>query len=374
MQQNNLISRSPENFIVFKRRDILLYGLIFCLWVALLWLITGGYNDEPWLVSWHRWDSLLYQQIFETGYSFKLLGFPPLYPLLIGFISKISFLSFHTAAVIVNILSYFFGSVFLSETLATKFNVTSSRFWLFIFALSAPASYFVFSAYTDTLFFFLLWLLIAITIQEWWKIKPWAQYFYGLLFIILPLVRLTGYAFLSWVLLKRWAAGLVLIPMVVWSYLNYYYTKDIFFFLNAQKLFGMPPGGFFTGLHYSLSYVTHVPVLFSDDWNNWLAISVLPIIFLVAMILTGIWLAFRKQWLLVLTLFSILFISFNQSIWRSEVRYEMPLHGVLGLMLLCISNSTRKKWLRPLFFIVLGLSFLIQFYFAIVFRSNGWAF
>lgn len=367
---------SPQKDVAtFQRENLYVYGAIYVLWTLLLVIVTDWYSAGPWFAQWNRWDSEWYQQIFENGYDpVRLLVYPPVYPFVVGLLSKISFLSFHAAAVVVNTLSYFAGLVILSEALSAKFDLRQYRIWLFLFALSTPASYFVLSSYSDSLFFFLLWLLIAITILEWWKIKPWIKYLYGALFILLPAVRITGYALLSWTVVKRWAAALVLVTLAGWLYLHYYYTGDPFFFLKGQELFGMAPGGFFSGLYHSWSNLTNMPVpLFSDDWNNWLAISLLPIIMLIIMVATGIWLAYKQQWLLALTLFSLVIMSFNQGMWRSVVRYIMPLYGLLGLMLLDISEPPQGR-LRWIFFTVLGLSFLIQFYFAIIFHSGGWAF
>src|SRR5579872_1431713 len=143
---------------MLPRKDILTYGLIFWAWILLTWLVTGGYGNRLWFAGWWRWDAIWYEKIAQSGYRVKrLLAFPPVYPSLIGFISKASFLPFHAAAFGVNALSYFAGLVILSETLTEHFKL-SCRFWLFAFALSAPASYFMFAAYTDSLFFFLLWL------------------------------------------------------------------------------------------------------------------------------------------------------------------------------------------------------------------------
>ena len=76
-------------------------------------------------------------------------------------------------------------------------------FAILVFILSAPAAYFVFTSYSDIVFMLLLWVLL------WLALSPSRLRGHGnliaqsLILLVLPWIRLTGYALASWLLDRK---------------------------------------------------------------------------------------------------------------------------------------------------------------------------
>jgi hypothetical protein len=350
------------------------YCSTFVVWVLLIFFATGGLHGSSWLAAWQQWDARWYEQIWREGYPKadpRTLVFPPGYPLFVGAISKLFSTSFFGTAVILN-LAFFLGTaILIAEWLSQKFGIPACL--LFVFMLSAPAAYFSFTAYSDLIFMFLLWISVWLALGG----PRGHEALIGeiaLLFVI-PWIRLTGYALASWLLARRTAALAVLASLGVWLAFNRLVAGSSLYFLHAQQLFAMPRGNFLSGLADSLFQLVYS--FTKRGITIWLEFGFLPLFYLIALISAGIWLVKRREGLLAITLLSILAISYNQSVWRSVVRYDLPLTPVLCLPLLMAGKSRSRAigyCSHAIFWALTVSQFALQIYFARLFHSGGWAF
>jgi hypothetical protein len=351
------------------------YLSVYLLWILLIFYATRGSSGQgrSWLAGWQQWDAHWYEQIWREGYPAadpRTLVFPPGYPVIVGIISKLFRASFFATAVVLNLAAFFCCAVLISEWLSRKFTV--SGYLLFMFALSAPAAYFAFTAYSDVLFMLLLWVLLWLSLAERdpGGYKSIAQ---SLFLLVLPWIRLTGYALASWLFARRIVALAVLASLALWLEFNRLIAGSAFYFLRAQELFAMPQGKFFQGFADSLIHL-------GSDWSrrtSWLEFGFLPLFYLCALATAAVWLANRREGVLALTVLSILLFSYNQGFWRSVVRYDLPLVPVLCLPLLVTAKSGTlvASYLSRAAYCALILSqFLLQIYFARLFHAGGWAF
>jgi hypothetical protein len=358
------------------------YLSIFAIWVLLIFFATGGAHRHGWLAGWQRWDAHSYEQIWRQGYPAadpRTLVFPPGYPFAIGGLSKISSLSFFTTAVIFNLAAFFAASVLISEWLSRKFVV--SAYLPFVFALSAPAAYFAFTAYSDILFMLLLWVLLRLAVPARGAPRDRRDRGYKVaiaescLLFALPWIRLTGYALASWLLTRRMIALAVLGSLALWLALNRTIAGSAFYFLHAQELFSMPRGNFFQGLAHSAMHLASD--VSGGRTLNWLEFGFLPLFYLVVLTAAAIWLAKKREGLLALSTFAILVLSYNQGFWRSVVRYDLPLTPLLCLPLLVTSKSPSRTVFhlrQAAFYALVLVQFSLQIYFARIFHTGGWAF
>lgn len=358
------------------RSHLKYYILIYLVWIAGLWALTGGLeNPLAWPYSWNKWDALWYQKIWEHGYLLSdpmTFAFPPAYSYLIGGLAKLFGTHFHITALAVNCLAFFGFAMLAAEVLASQFKV--SRLAMFAFALTSPTSYFVFTTYSDSVFALLMWGAIFTALLYPHSFK--ARIVEVLLLFAMPWFRLTGYAMASWLLVRRWSVLVVFVSLAGWMALNWLISGDALHFLEVQKLFSMEKGGFLEGLAYSWRDFHQFPAPFSEGFDSWLQFHFLPLVYLVLFFVTGLWLLWRKQWLLALTLGSVFFMSHNQSFWRSVIRYNSPLIPLLGVALW--SWGARLKYKNAFawgFVVVIGIVQLcLQVHFAKLFRAGFWGF
>ena len=349
---------------------------IFFLWVLLIFYATRSSDRSSWLTGWQRWDARWYEQIWREGYPVadpRTLVFPPGYPLAIGALAKLFFQPFLATAVVLNLAALFAAAVLISEWFSRKFRV--SAYLVFCFALSTPAAYFAFTAYSDLLFMLLLWFLLWIALSAANPSRKRTLIAESSLLFALPWIRLVGYALASWLFARRATALAVLASLALWLGFNRLITGNAFYFLHAQELFAMPQGTFVQGLADSLQH-------FASDLRDghamtWLEFGCLPLVYLVALTTAAIWLAKRREGLLALTVLSLLALSYNQGFWRSVVRYDLPLTPVLCLPLLVASESRPRMTsylYKGAFYALTIAQFSLQIYFARIFHSGEWAF
>lgn len=384
-----------------KLDHLLLYFILFLLWVVMIWLATHSLTINEWnfsltwLNDWKRWDAEWYERIWSDGYTRdrRALAFPPGFPWLAGSFSLLTSIPFHRASTLVNLAAYFAAGVIATETLNERFKL--SRASIFTFFLASPTGYFAFAPYSDAVFMTLFWIAIRLGLQRpshlSWKEKILA----GMTFFIMPWMRITSYSLISWVLLRRWYTLSLLVSFGCWMGLNATIAEDPLYFLDAQKVFAMPEGNLIDGLRSATS--NFIPSKESlQEPTPWLQFHFLPLILLGLILATAVWLAFKREWLLALTLISVAAFSHNQAFWRSVLRYDLPLWVFLTLPLLTPSGDTpsqshsqnsrrdtlsallhvpsgRRIVMASYWFLVLA-GFLLQVYFARLFRSGLWAF
>lgn len=376
---SDLSSDASSAFTIHTGRQRFLrytiYFFFFLVWVILMFFVTARPAFHTWLADWKRWDAIWYEQIWLKGYPAsdpRALVFPPGYSYLVGILAKLFSASFIGTAMVLNLVAFFATAALISDWFSQKFRV--SPYLLFGFTLSAPASYIAFTSYSDIVFMLLLWVLLWRMLSSEQKSGRKPLIAQSLMLLVIPWIRLTGYALASWLLDRKVAAFAVIGSLALWLGFNRVVAGSPFYFLNAQEMFGMPEGNFFQGLFSSVAR------LFSNDLHNgfvtsWVQFAFLPLFYFGALTGAAIWLARRKEGLLTITVLSILILSHNQSVWRSVIRYDLPILPVLCLPLLVTSRSrTTANVFKAAFYLLMAGQFALQFYFARVFHSGGWAF
>lgn len=360
-----------------RRTRYIVYFCIFFAWIALVLLFTADVPGGSWLADWDRWDAKWYEQIWLEGYPAedpRALVFPPGYSYAVGFFAKLLSTPFFGTAIVLNLLAFFATAAFVSDWFLRKFRI--NPYSSFAFILSAPAAYFAFTAYSDVFFMLLLWVAVWFSLADLHLSRAKRLIVQAFMLLVLPWLRLTGYALVSWLLVRRLGAIAVLGSLSLWLGFNQRIANNPFYFLHAQKLFLMPEGNFFQGLSYSFKQaIAHD--FHAGNTKDWLQFYSLPLFYLLAFTATAIWLLRKREGLLAITVLSVLLISHNQGFWRSAVRYDLPLTPVLCLPLLVASGSSSRTIsyvLRTAFFLALAGQFAMQFYFAGIFHSGGWAF
>jgi hypothetical protein len=358
------------------RGRLVFYFSIYLVWILLIFYATGGGHGHfsSWLAGWKQWDARWYEQIWREGYPQedpRTLVFPPGYPFVVGSFSKLFSASFLATALALNLGAFFLSAVLISEWCARKFGASAAP--IFVFVLSAPAAYFSFSAYSDVLFMLLLWVLLWLALATPKPEGLRVRMAKCLLLLVLPWIRLTGYALASWLFARRMVALAVLGSLALWLGFNHAAAGTAFYFLRAQELFGMPRGNVFQGFADSFFHLAAD----RSHLMSWLEFGFLPLFYLGALIAAGAWLAKRREGLLALTVFSILLLSYNQGFWRSVVRYDLPLTPVLCLPLL-VNAAPRPRTVSILcragFYALTFAQFVLQIYFARAFHAGAWAF
>ena len=85
----------------------------------------------------------------------------------------------------------------------------------------------------------------------------------------------------------------------------------------------------------------------------------------------------RAEYLLALTILSILVLSHNQAFWRSAVRYDLPLIPFLCIPILSGAqtvNAASRYCRYAVYTIIVLLQFSLQSVFARQFHEGGWSF
>lgn len=186
-------------------------------------------TSNPFLDVWQRWDTLQYQAIAKDGYlAFEnALFVPPLYPLLMRFLGNLLGGNTLLAGLI---LSNIFGLsaiiAFYELTLYEFKDIKTARRATF-YLLSFPTAFFIFAAYTESLFMLGAVLTLLFLRQEKWI---WA----GICGALAALSRLPGALMLipalyaAWIVwrktheLRPWLAptlitlGAAIFPLYAW--------------------------------------------------------------------------------------------------------------------------------------------------------------
>lgn len=156
---------------------------------------------------------------------------------------------------------------------------------------------------------------------------------------------------------------------------NWIKTDRPFFFLLAQRVYGMPEGNFFDG--FARAVGMFYEGLSGDAWISteiflhWFSFGVLPLVFLLALLALAIQLYRHRELGLAAVVLLHVLITHNQAIWRSTPRYAFPLVA-MALLLLIMTQSS--PWRRVVFALGLGLGWVMQVSYYATFRVGGWGF
>ncbi len=311
------------------------YLAIYSFWTAWMVLITsaGPYSHgsfAEWVNGWHRWDAEYYFRIWNLGYGYDphTLAYPPGFSWLVGGVSLLLRVPFDLAAIVVGVSSFFVAGVLAAEFISQRFFIP---WWVvFIFHLSNPVGLYAFAPYSDCFFEVIFWaaLIYAVRDPKSFRIRDWI--FSSLLVFCAPLIRVTGFALIIWVLFRRWFA-LAVVPCVFLFLLgNWLVTGDWFYFIHVQQQFLMPQGWFLDGFRYHFHELLHPPQSgYGSGALFWVQTTVLPILSLILIIISATWLKRRGELILALTMMTVAIYSRNQAYWRSAFRYDLPLWPLL---------------------------------------------
>lgn len=355
------------------------YASLYLAWVAVFFVLTGGLHDSlQWYASWMQWDAHWYKQIALEGsvaQAFKALAFPPGYPWLVQSLSILTRADFLLVAMIVGIVTYFVAIVLFVELMCRIFNLTTYAM-LFLLCLSSPTGYLVFSAYSEPLFMCMMWGLLFLALV--YPHHPHSKMAQCVLLLCLPWVRIVGYAFGAWLLLKRWSALLVMASAALWLAYNDALTGNAFQFVESQHMFFSTGGTMMIdGFWHSVQGLVHFPFDGAHDrWIEYLQMQFLPLMYLGLLTLTSVWFWYQKQPLLAISIGAVLFISHYAPFWRSVVRHDMVILSCVFVPLLYYAE--RSKNYKIHFGVLLGAMglghFILQIAFGILFRHGYWAF
>jgi hypothetical protein len=359
-----------------KGRMTLLLGLFYLTWILLMFKFTNqGLSAPKWIGLWDQWDVRWYKWIWEEGYSdgnSQLLVFPPVYPYIVGSLSVLTGFKFSECAMVFNLVSYFAGLVIVSDVLCRRFRIRPVL--SFLIFLSMPASYFAFSAYPDVLLFFLMWAAVSLILNPdsvlRKKVLP-------VLLLLIPGVQLTGYALLSWIFFIPRFAAVMLISLAAWLIFNNKTAGGAFYFLEAQKVYMLSDGWLYNGMIKAVRGLANLDNFGPERFQKLLKIELLPFAYFILMTLTGIWFWVKKERFFAVTVFAILLATHNQALWRSTVRHDLliaglmivPLHSVLQTE---IPHKKLKFW--AFYILIVTGQFALQLMFARQFRLGNWAF
>lgn len=114
------------------------------------------YPDNPFLDAFFRWDSDWYRSIIENGYYFtpgeqSNVAFFPLYPLLVGVLTKIG-LPVVIAGLIVSNIAFLAALYMIGEITRKLYGCSETALRSIVYCLAFPAAFFFSAFYTEGLF------------------------------------------------------------------------------------------------------------------------------------------------------------------------------------------------------------------------------
>lgn len=236
---------------------IFIIWLISVLIVAFLGFSTlphsGKFSNDFWQ-SLSNWDGGHYLGIAEKGYSEKFqYAFFPLYPLVIKAFYQVTH-NYLLAAVLISAMATFLGLQLLYKLIAMDFNKKIAQNSVLAF-LFFPASFFLLTAYSEGLFFFL-------TVAAFYFLRQNKLFWATLAAALVSATRLIGLAVVAGLLVevgirqgfnrKNWY--LIFAPLGFFIYCIFLYTQtgDPFYFITAenhwQRTLVVPGIGFWEAL------------------------------------------------------------------------------------------------------------------------------
>ncbi len=217
----------------------------FSIWLISLLLISFiGFFTMPhsnvfsgnFFQSLSNWDGGHFLGIAEHGYSEKFqYAFFPLYPLLTGFLGRIT-KDYLLAGDLISVTASFFGMQFLYKLVELDFDKEKAK-KVILLLVCFPTSFFFLTVYSEGLFFF---LVVATFYFLRTKKLLWAT----ILASLASATRLAGLALVIALFIEVFKSGVnrrnafvLLAPLGFLIYCWYLYTRigDPFYFLVAQN-------------------------------------------------------------------------------------------------------------------------------------------
>lgn len=214
---------------------------------------SGKFINDFW-GSFSNWDGGHYIGIAKAGYSEKFqYAFFPLYPLAIRVLNQVT-QNYLAAAILVSVGSTFLGLHLLYKLVAVDFGKKIAEKTVLAF-LFFPASFFLLTAYSEGLFFFL-------TVLAFYFLKQNKLFWATVVISLVSATRLVGLAVVAalWIdVLTRqglnkqnWYILFAPLGFIVYCIFLYHQTGDPFYFITAenhwQRSFTTPGVGFWETL------------------------------------------------------------------------------------------------------------------------------
>jgi hypothetical protein len=367
----------------FQIHLILGLRILYSLWLAIVWFLIDKYipisegvlwetyynlSRSPTLLGralidvWLRWDAVHYMNIAAFGYEGVGVGdtvFFPLYPYLVGLISRLTSINVTLVGIVISSIATLFALIFLYDLVIELFQDKRLAKWSTVCLAIYPTAFFLHAPYTDALF---LSLSIGSILMMVRKKSVIAGFF----------VCLAG--------LTRAQGILLLIPMIIFYIQNNFPGKK---FLNWRDLQGflIAPLGFLGYSYWRMqlgagsilqTYQAHsnagfrIPttniILSIENLINKPSLLVISELFSVLFFLAIlVWMStqdrFQKHIAIFVYSFSTwVLITSKTTYWASPLqsanRYVLHIFFVfVGLASIFLSSSKKKQNLLLLFFI-----------------------
>ena len=219
---------------------------IFIIWLATVLLIayfgfstlphSGKFDNNVW-ASLSNWDGGHYLGIAESGYSEKFqYAFFPLYPLTIKILNQIT-QNYLLSAILVSVGSIFLGLHLLYKLVAVDFDKKIAEKTV-ITLLFFPASFFLLTAYSEGLFFFL-------AVATFYLLRQNKLFWATIAAALASATRLVGLAVVAGLLIevitirgfnrKNWYLVLAPLGFIIYCIFLYKQTGDPFYFITAEN-------------------------------------------------------------------------------------------------------------------------------------------
>ena len=236
---------------------------IFVIWVSAVLLSfylgfstlphSDKFSNDFW-GSFANWDGGHYLGIAKEGYSEKFqYAFFPFYPLVIRLLSQLT-QNYLVAAILISLVSTFFGLHILYRLVAADFGKKIAEKTVLAF-LFFPASFFLLTAYSEGLFFFL-------TVTAFYFLRQNKLFWATVVVALVSATRLVGLAVVAgfWIDVltrqglnrKNWYILLAPLGFIIYSIFLFQQTGDLFYFITAenhwQRSFTTPGVGFWETL------------------------------------------------------------------------------------------------------------------------------
>ena len=356
-----------------RRRELRMLAIVVSIKAVLFLFVGQSYKVlqnqrlvgvRGWLEIWNRWDSLNYQKLAQFGYSATgemqpLLVFYPLYPWTVRLFTFVT-RDYLASAFIVSTVASLVTAIVLLRLVELDYSKELAQravWFLFIF----PTSYFLHNGYTESLFLMLALSCVFAARKQRWLLA-------GLFGALTCLTRANGLVLVPALMIeaahqywttRRWQwqwlwIGVAGFGFVGYLLLNKHVTGDPFAFTSLmQHFFSKSLSAPWTGINNAIGSLSRDPgeaemigtqeVLFIAlglvctimSWiklrpvysvwmtGNWLlfvsvsfvlsvpryTLTMFPIYILFSM------LAARRVWLVVITFWSILYLSFFASLF-----------------------------------------------------------
>ncbi len=228
-----------------------------------------------WIWSWGNFDGVHYLNIAKNSYShYYTQAFFPLYPLVVRLAAKICFSNYLLAAILVSNLSFLLSLFVFRKLLFLDYPDHKLFFWIVIFLLAFPTSFYFGGVYTESLFLLFILMTLYLARQKKW----FTASFFGML---ASATRLIGififFAFLVEYFLENKKPKktikslfvLMLSPFGLIAYMVYLYFKfqDPLLFWHVQPGFGAQRAGSGLNLPFQV-IVRYFKIFLTVDYHQ----------------------------------------------------------------------------------------------------------